>query len=349
MRGMLKEMPLRGTHWNTRVMAECSGVHHSQVGRIWKAHGLKPHRVRHFKLSTDPEFVEKLRDVVGLYVDPPEWAGVFTFDEKNQIQALDQTQPSLPLKKGRYGTMTHDYKRHGTTTQFVALDVATGEVIHQCLPRHRHQVFLRFMRTTEKQIDPGLDLHVIFDNYAMPKDAKVKAWLAKHPRVHFHFVPTSASWLNLVERFFPELTQRQLKRLAVNSIWELVDTITAYNEGRDRAPTPFAWTVTVKNILAKFGRASDTLAALHQVEDLGVLTGAGQELFVHFHWVSGNGRTLEEVQEGHRVRSSYMPVQDNARTFFRCWRRSLSPAVLSRSTTWRPPYRDVSMHSTSPI
>ena len=169
--------------------------HHSQVGRIWKAHGLKPHRVRYFKLSTDPRFVEKLRDVVGLYVAPPERAIVFSFDEKSQIQALDRTQPGLPLKKGRAGTMTHDYKRHGTTTLFAALDVATGEVIHQCLPRHRHQEFLRFLRTVEKQSDPELELHFILDNYATHKHAKVKAWLDRHPRVHFHFVPTSSSWL----------------------------------------------------------------------------------------------------------------------------------------------------------
>ena len=263
-RRTLEEKPPRGTHWSTRLMAECMGIHHSQVRRIWKAHGLKPHRVRYFKLSTDPRFVEKLRDVVGLYVAPPERAIVFSFDEKSQIQALDRTQPGLPLKKGRAGTMTHDYKRHGTTTTlFAALDIATGEVIHQCLPRHRHQEFLRFLRTVEKQSDPELELHFILDNYATHKHAKVKAWLDRHPRVHFHFVPTSSSWLNLVERFFSELTQRQLKRLAVHSVGQLVHASTAYIEDRNRAPKPFVWTATVKDILAKVARANTALAALH--------------------------------------------------------------------------------------
>ena len=262
-RRTLREKPPRGTHWSTRLMAECMGLHHSQVGRIWRAHGLKPHRVRYFKLSTDPRFVEKLRDVVGLYVAPPERAIVFSFDEKSQIQALDRTQPGLPLKKGRAGTMTHDYKRHGTTTLFAALDIATGEVIHQCLPRHRHQEFLRFLRTVERQCDPELELHFILDNYATHKHARVKAWLDRHPRVHFHFVPTSASWLNLVERFFSELTQRQLKRLAVHSVGQLVHAITTYIDDRNRAPKPFVWTATVQEILAKVTRANTTLAALH--------------------------------------------------------------------------------------
>ena len=215
-RRTLEEDPPSGTHWSTHLMAEAAGLHHGQVARIWRAHGLKPHRVRTFKLSSDPEFVEKLRDVVGLYVDPPERAVVFAFDEKSRIQALDRTQPGLPMKKGRCRTMTHDYKRHGTTTLFAALNVATGEVIHKCMPRHRHQEFLRFMGEVEKRADLELDLHVILDNYSTRKHAKVEAWREKHPRVKFHFTPTSASWLNLVERFFSELTQRQLKRLAVN-------------------------------------------------------------------------------------------------------------------------------------
>ena len=262
-RRTLREKPPRGTHWSTRLMAECVGLHHSQVGRIWRAHGLKPHRVRHFKLSTDPRFVEKLRDVVGLYVAPPERAIVFSLDEKSQIQALDRTQPGLPLKKGRAGTMTHDYKRHGTTTLFAALDIATGEVIHQCPPRHRHQEFLRFLRAVERQCDPELELHFILDNHATHKHARVRAWLDRHPRVHFHFVPTSASWLNLVERFFSELTQRQLKRLAVHSVGQLVHAITTYIDDRNRAPKPFVWTATVQDILAKVNRANATLAALH--------------------------------------------------------------------------------------
>ncbi|WP_420634345.1 IS630 family transposase [Candidatus Palauibacter sp.] len=261
-RRTLEEKPPSGTHWSTRLMAEAAGLHHSQVGRIWKAHGLKPHLTRTFKLSTDPEFVAKLRDVVGLYVDPPERAVVFAFDEKSRIQALDRTQSELPLKKGRRGTMTHDYKRHGTTTLFAALDVATGDVIHECMPRHRHQEFLRFMSEVEKQVDPALDLHVILDNYATHKHAKVASWLERHPRVRFHFIPTSASWLNLVERFFSELTQRQLKRLAVNSVKELTDAITAYIDDRNRAPAPYKWTAAVEDILAKVSRANTTLAAI---------------------------------------------------------------------------------------
>ena len=244
-------------------MAGAAGLHHSQVARIWRARGLKPHLARTFKLSTDPAFVEKLRDVVGLYADPPERSVVFAFDEKSRIQALDRTQPGLPWKKGRCGTMTHDYKRHGTTTLFAALNVATGEVIHKCMPRHRHREFLRFMAEVEKRVDPELDLHVILDNYSTHKHGRVEAWLEKHPRVKFHFIPTSSSWLNLVERFFSELTQRQLKRLAVNSVKQLTDTITAYIEDRNRDPAPFKWTAAAEDILAKVSRANATLATIH--------------------------------------------------------------------------------------
>lgn len=255
--------PDGGTHWSQRLMAQETGLHHSQIGRIWKAHGLKPHRVEYFKLSKDPAFVEKLKDVVGLYIAPPERAIVFSFDEKSQIQALDRTQPGLPLKAGRAGTMTHDYKRHGTTTLFAALDVASGEILHECLPRHRHQEFLRFMRRVERETDPALDLHFILDNYATHKHPKVQAWLDRHPRVHFHFLPTSASWLNLVERFFRDLSQRQLKRLAVNSVAELVDAITAYIETRNRDPRPFAWTASVQHILTKVRKGNRTLESVH--------------------------------------------------------------------------------------
>jgi transposase len=262
-RKTIEEMPPQGTHWSTRMMAREVGLHHGQIAEIWKAHGLKPHLVRTFKLSKDPRFVEKLRDVVGLYVSPPERAIVFSFDEKSQIQALDRTQPGLPLKKGRAGTMTHDYKRHGTTTLFAALDVATGELFHECLPRHRHQEFLRFLRTVERQTDPDLDLHFILDNYATHKHPKVKAWLEKNPRVHFHFLPTSSSWLNLVERFFGELSQRQLKRLAVNNVKELEAAIEAYVAKRNHNPKPFVWTATVEEIIAKVQRGNETLATLH--------------------------------------------------------------------------------------
>jgi transposase len=244
-------------------MAEATGHHHATIARIWRAHGVKPHRVKKFKLSTDPNFVAKLRDVVGLYLHPPERAVVFSFDEKSQIQALDRTQPGLPMKKGRAGTMTHDYKRHGTTTLFAALDVATGSLLRECMPHHRHQEFLKFLRQIEKSVAPDLTIHVILDNYATHKHEKVKRWLARHPRVHFHFTPTSASWLNLVERFFGELTERQLRRLAVHSVDQLISAIMQYIDRRNENPTPFVWTATVQQILKKVNKGKDTLATLH--------------------------------------------------------------------------------------
>ena len=256
----LEEKPADATHWSCRLMAKEVGVHPTTISRIWRAHGLQPHRIEYFKLSTDPHFVEKLRDVVGLYVDPPERAVVFAFDEKSQIQALDRTQPGLPLKKGRAGTMTHDYKRHGTTTLFAALDVATGEVVHECLPRHRHQEFLRFLRKIERSVASELDIHVILDNYATHKHPAVRAWLDKHPRVHFHFIPTSSSWLNLVERFFSELTTRRLKRLAVTSVDQLIEAIDHYIDRRNDNPTPFVWTASAQSIIAKVSKAKETLA-----------------------------------------------------------------------------------------
>jgi transposase len=258
----LEEKPDNATHWSCRLMAEVAGVHPTTVSRIWRAHGLQPHRIAYFKLSTDPQFVEKLRDVVGLYVDPPERAVVFAFDEKSQIQALDRTQPSLPLKKGRAGTMTHDYKRHGTTTLFAALDV-TGEVLHECMPRHRHQEFLKFLRKIEQSVPHELDIHVILDNYATHKHPAVKAWLKRHARVHFHFTPTSSSWLNLVERFFSELTTRQLKRLAVSSVPELIAAIEGYIDRRNQDPIPFVWTASAKSITAKVRKAKAILATQH--------------------------------------------------------------------------------------
>jgi len=251
------------THWSTRLMAQATGLHHGTIARIWRAHGLQPHRVRRFKLSTDPEFVAKLRDVVGLYLDPPQRAVVFSFDEKSQIQALDRTQPGLPLKKGRAGTLTHDYKRHGTTTLFAALNVASGRILRACMPKHRHQEFLRFIRRVERSVPAGLAVHVILDNYQTHKHPTVDAWRAAHPRVHFHFTPTSASWLNLVERFFAELTERQLRRLAVSSVAELEAAILAYIDRRNADPTPFVWTARVTHILAKVRKAQATLATLH--------------------------------------------------------------------------------------
>ena len=254
--------PDQGTHWSTRVMAAQAGVHQTTIARIWRAHGVKPHLVDTFKVSTDPEFIAKLRDVVGLYVDPPKRAVVFSVDEKSQIQALNRTQPGLPMKKGRAGTRTHDYERHGTTTLFAALDVATGHIEHACHPRHRRDEFLRFMTQIERRVPKGLSVHVILDNYATHKTPEVAAWLRHHPRVHFHFTPTSASWLNLVERFFSELTTRQLRRLAVTSVRELEQAIREYIARRNTDPTPFTWTASVRAILAKVKKANDTLASL---------------------------------------------------------------------------------------
>lgn len=259
-RRVQEESPPEGTHWTTRLMAAEVGVSQTHVWRVWRAHGLAPHRVNYFKISTDPQFVEKLRDVVGLYLDPPERAVVLSFDEKSQIQALDRTQPGLPLKRGRAGTMTHDYKRHGTTTLFAALDVATGSVVHECMPRHRHQEFLRFLRKVEKSVPKELEIHVILDNYATHKHDKVQRWLERNPRVVFHFVPTSASWLNLVELLFNELERRQLKRLAVTHVEELIATITAYLDHRNENPTPFSWTASADSILDKVRRAQHSLA-----------------------------------------------------------------------------------------
>jgi transposase len=255
--------PDAGTHWSTRLLARHVGVPQTTISRIWRAHGLKPHLVATFKVSTDPDFVAKLRDVVGLYLDPPKRAVVFAVDEKSQIQALNRTQPGLPLKKGRAGTQTHDYERHGTTTLFAALNVASGKIHHACRPRHRRAEFLQFMTGVERTVERGLRIHVILDNYATHKTPEVDRWLRRHPRVHFHFTPTSASWLNLVERFFSELTTRQLRRLAVTSVPELEAAIDAYIAQRNVDPTPFTWTASVRKILAKVKKAKDTLASLH--------------------------------------------------------------------------------------
>ncbi len=255
--------PDGGTHWSTRLMAKETGWHQATISRLWRAHGLKPHQVSYFKVSTDPEFVAKLRDVVGLYVNPPKRAVVFSVDEKSQIQALDRTQPGLPLKKGRAGTFTHDYKRHGTTTLFAALNVATGDVTHECRPKHKQQDFLAFMTRVERSVAKGLSVHVILDNYGTHKTPRVETWLRRHPRVHFHFTPTSASWLNLVERLFSELTTRQLRRLAVHSVAELIAAITRYLDRRNENPTPFVWTASVTSILAKVRKAKETLASVH--------------------------------------------------------------------------------------
>lgn len=239
------------------------GLAASTVHGIWKRAGLKPHQVRGFKLSRDPQFEAKLRDVVGLYLDPPERAIVLSVDEKSQIQALDRTQPGLPLKRGKAQTMTHDYKRHGTTTLFAALDVATGKVMGQCLPRHRNGEFLRFLKHLNGRTDPALELHLIVDNYATHKHPKVKAWLAKHPRFHLHFTPTSASWLNLIERFFRDLTEEQIRRGVFRSVAELERAITQYLEHRNANPKPYRWTATSERILEKVSKANDSLTTVH--------------------------------------------------------------------------------------
>lgn len=259
----LHSTPVNGTHWSTRTMAAATGLSKATIQRLWRDHGLQPHRTETFKLSRDPQFLEKLQDVVGLYLDPPEKAIVFSVDEKSQIQALDRTQPGLPMKKGRAGTMTHDYKRHGTTTLFAALNVATGEVLGECYERHRHDEFLVFLKKLERQTPNDLALHLIVDNYATHKHPAVQAWLAKHPRVHLHFTPTSASWLNLVERFFAEITQNRIRRGVFKSVAELEAAILAYLAHRNLQPQPFTWTASVESIIEKVGRAKATLETLH--------------------------------------------------------------------------------------
>ena len=258
----LHERPPAATQWSTRTMARAVGLSQTSVRRIWNAHGLKPHLTRGFKLSNDKRFVDKLRDVVGLYLSPPDKAMVLSVDEKSQVQALDRTQPGLPIKKGRAGTMTHDYKRHGTTSLFAALDVATGAVIGQCMRRHRHQEFLRFLRTIDQQTPKTLDLHLILDNYATHKHDKVKLWLDKHPRFHLHFTPTSASWLNLVERFFGLITQERIRRGVFTSLDALETAIREYLDNHNAAPNPFVWTKSADQILAKVKRARNALEAL---------------------------------------------------------------------------------------
>jgi transposase len=259
----LSEKPEAATHWSCRSMAKASGVSSASVSRIWHAHGLKPHLVKTFKLSNDPDFVEKLRDVVGLYMNPPENALVLSIDEKSQIQALDRTQPGLPMKKGRLGTMTHDYKRNGKTTLFAALDVLKGQVIGQCLPRHRHQEFLQFLKLVDKQTPPHLALHCIVDNYATHKKQEVKDWLAKHPRFHFHFIPTSSSWLNLVERWFRDITVNRIRRDAFSSVSQLQNSIYDYITHNNQNPKPFVWTQSADAIIAKVNRGKALLETLH--------------------------------------------------------------------------------------
>jgi transposase len=255
--------PADATHWTGSAMAEAVGISVSSVQRIWRAHGLQPHRVRQFKLSNDPQFVTKLRDIVGLYVNPPDHAIVLSVDEKSQIQALDRTQPGLPMKKGRAGTMTHDYKRHGTTTLFAALDVLEGRVIGQCMRRHRHQEFIRFLNVIDARVPRNKTVHVIIDNYAAHKHPKVLEWLARHPRFVFHFTPTSASWLNAVEGLFASLAKRRLKRGVFRSVKELKDAIHGFIADTNAKPHPFIWTKDPDQIVAAVRRGHQVLDSIH--------------------------------------------------------------------------------------
>ncbi len=258
----LHKKPEAETHWSCRTMAKAHGVSPATVQLIWSARGLKPHLVKTFKLSNDKRFEEKLVDVVGLYLDPPEKAVVLCMDEKSQIQALDRTQASLPIKKGRAGTMTHDYKRNGTTTLFAALDVLTGKVIGQCLPRHRHEEFLKFLRTIDREVPTGLQVHLILDNYATHKHQNVKTWLEKHPRFHLHFIPTSSSWLNMVERWFGKLDDKAIRRGVFKSVPDLIAAIETYLTANNTEPTPFVWTATTEQILEKVRRGRVALQAI---------------------------------------------------------------------------------------
>src|SRR5215471_8056497 len=257
-----KEKPTNATHWSARMLAAEIGVGHTTVQRVWREHGLKPHLSRPFKLSNDPQFAEKVVDIVGLYLNPPDKAVVLSVDEKSQIQALDRTQPGLPIKKGRAQTMTHDYKRNGTTTLFAALDVKTGQVIGECLPRHRTKEFIGFLNKIDTAVDKALDLHLILDNYSTHKTKQVQNWLKRHKRFKLHFIPTSSSWLNLVERFFSSITQDAIRRGVFKSVADLEATICAYLANHNAMPTPFVWTKSADVILAKVNRARETLAAV---------------------------------------------------------------------------------------
>lgn len=247
----LNETPRDATHWSTRSMARATGLTQTAISRIWRAFNLQPHRTETFKLSKDPQFIEKVRDVVGLYMDPPEKALVLAVDEKSQVQALDRTQPVLPLRPGVPVRMTHDYTRHGTTSLFAALDVASGNVIGRTYRRHRSEEFLKFLRVIDREVPKELDVHLVLDNYATHKTEKVRGWFARHPRFHIHFTPTSASWLNLVERFFAEITEKQIRRGTFTSVSSLEKAIINYIEGRNDEPKPFIWSATADEILDK--------------------------------------------------------------------------------------------------
>lgn len=260
-----QELPGDATHWSTRRMAKAVGASEATVRRIWHQHGLKPHLIRTFKLSNDPRFAEKLEDVIGLYLNPPEHALVLCVDEKSQIQALDRTQPGLPIKQGRCGTMTHDYKRHGTTTLFAALNTLDGTVIGSCMPRHRHQEWLKFLRQIDRETPRDREIHLIADNYSTHKHANVLRWIARHPRFHLHFTPTSASWLNMVERFLRDLTETQISRGIFHSVDQLNEAIRRAVEQHNVDPKPFIWTAKASDILEKVKRAHARLDKISSV------------------------------------------------------------------------------------
>ena len=259
----LHERPPDATHWSVRAMAKAQGISRMAVQRVWKKYNLKPHLVRTFKVSNDPHFVEKVRDIVGLYLNPPDKALVLCVDEKSQIQALDRTQPGLPMKRGRAGTMTHDYKRHGTTTLFAALNILDGKVIGKCMPKHRQGEFIRFLRKIDKETPKDRELHLIVDNYGSHKTPKVKQWLSKRPRFHMHFTPTSASWLNMVERFFSELTTKQIRRGVFRSVRELEKTIMDFLGAHNENPKVFTWTKDADTVLSKVKKCTETLGTAH--------------------------------------------------------------------------------------
>ena len=259
----LHTKPKDATHWSTRTMAKIQGVSHSTIQRIWDAHGLQPHRVKTYKLSNDKRFEEKLTDVVGVYLNPPDKAVVLCVDEKTQVQALDRTQPGLPMKKGRCGTMTHDYKRNGTTCLFVAMNVLDGKVLGACYPRHRHIEFLKFLRTINHEVSGNFDIHMILDNYGTHGHPNVKSWLEKHPRFKLHFTPTSSSWLNLVERWFGEITRKRIRRGVFRNVPELIAAIEEYICNNNENPKPFIWTKRAEEIINKVAHCKAVIETLH--------------------------------------------------------------------------------------
>lgn len=259
----LHTTPKDATHWSTRTMAKEQGVSHATIQRIWDAHGLQPHRLKNFKLSKDKHFEEKLTDVVGVYLNPPDKAVVLCVDEKTQVQALDRTQPGLPMKKGRCGTMTHEYKRNGTTCLFAAMNVLEGKVIGSCYPRHRNIEFLKFMRTIDREVPQNLDIHMILDNYGTHGHPNVRFWLEKHPRFKLHFTPTSSSWLNLIERWFGEITRKRIRRGVFRSVPELVSAIEEYIHCNNETPKPFVWTKRAEDIIKNVSHCKAVLEIIH--------------------------------------------------------------------------------------